>query len=180
MRIEAEIVNINDNEILMRNASEEDAELVLKYLKTVHEETPFLMRDPEEIVMTIEDERNFINQQNESDSSVMMLGFINGEHAGNCSLHGSHMNRYKHRVSLSIALYQKYTGMGVGRAMIEKMVSYATEQEIKQIELEVVTENKQAIALYENLGFTIIGTLPNSTKYKDGTYVDSYWMVKTL
>ncbi len=43
--------------------------------------------------------------------------------------------------------------------------------------LEVVTENRRAISLYQKMGFRICGTLPDNMKYKDGTYADVYWMI---
>lgn len=34
---------------------------------------------------------------------------------------------FRHRVSLGIALYQKYTGKGIGRVMLETAISLAKE-----------------------------------------------------
>lgn len=39
-------------------------------------------------------------------------------------------------------------------------------------------ENKDAIAMYEKLGFKKYGTLPNNMKYTDESYMDAYWMMK--
>lgn len=46
--------------------------------------------------------------------------------------------------------------------------------------LEVVTENRRAISLYQKMGFRICGTLPDNMKYKNGTYADVYWMMRKL
>ena len=51
---------------------------------------------------------------------------------------------------------------------------------VEQLELEVVTENRRAISLYQKMGFRICGTLPDNMKYKDGTYADVYWMMRKL
>lgn len=110
----------------------------------------------------------------------MLLGFVDGEYVGNCSLMGMEQGRYHHRVSLGIALYQKYTGCGIGKAMIGKLIEIAREHQFEQIELEVVADNQRAIALYKKMGFEIFGTFPNNMKYKDGTYADAYWMMKRL
>ena len=173
MRIEDEIIDLGDHQLLLRNAVEEDAEMLLECLKTTCGETRFLVKEPEEIDLTLEDERKFIHNQNESKQNIMLLGFVDGEYVGNCSLMGMEQSRYHHRVSLGIALYQKYTGRGIGKAMIGKLIEIARE-------LEVVADNQRAIALYKKMGFEIFGTFPNNMKYKDGTYADAYWMMKRL
>ena len=180
MQIEPETIIVNGKSLLLRTAVEEDAQMLLDYLKTTCGETRYLVKEPEEITLTLEQERAFIARNNDSDNSLLLLGFLNGEHVGNCSLMGNSTGRYRHRVSMGIALYQKYTGMGFGRAMIEKLTVIAREQGFEQVELEVVADNERAIRLYQSLGFEIYGTFPRNMKYKDGTYADAYWMMKKL
>ena len=48
------------------------------------------------------------------------------------------------------------------------------------VELEVAANNRNAISLYEKLGFKKVGTLPNNMKYAGGTYTDVHFMVKYL
>ena len=43
-----------------------------------------------------------------------------------------------------------------------------------------MTENKDAIYLYEQLGFEKYGTFPDNMKFADGSYKDAYWMMKKL
>lgn len=180
MTVNNEIIELNGKELLFRNATEDDAQMLLDYLKTTCGETRFLVKEPEEITLTLEQEKEFIKNQNESENSIMLLGFLDGEYVGNCSLMGKRLSRYEHRVSMGIALYQKYTGMGIGRKMIEKLFVIAREKGFEQIELEVVADNERAIHLYKSMGFEIYGTFPNNMKYKDGTYADAYWMLKRL
>ena len=178
MKITDEIIQLNGHELLLRNPREEDAELLIQSLKDRSGETRFLVMEPEEIALTIEEECEFINRQNESDSNIMILAFLDGEFVGNCSLNGFGASRYKHRVSFAIALYQKYVGMGIGTILTEKAIQVAKEKGFEQMELEVVASNERAIGLYKKMGFEIYGTLPNNMKYKDGTYADTYWMMK--
>lgn len=180
MYTEEYITRLNDHELLLRNAKEEDAEMLIEYLKQTCGETRFLVKEPEEITLTPEEERDFIRYQNESDENLMLLGFLDGEYVGNCSLMGNGKGRYRHRAGMGIALYQKYTGMGIGKRMIEALCRIAKEKGIEQIELEVVADNERAIALYKKMGFEIFGTFPDNMKYKDGTYADAYWMMKKL
>lgn len=180
MRIENEMINLNGRELLFRNATEEDAQMLIDYLKETCGETRYLVKEPEEITMTVEQEKSFINHNNESQNNILMLGFLDGEYVGNCSIMGMNASRYQHRASIGIALYQKYIGMGIGRAMLEKLFVIAKENGMEQLELEVNADNERAIRLYKNMGFEIYGTFPNNMKYKDGTYADAYWMMKRL
>lgn len=173
-------LQLGGHELLLRNAREEDAQRLIDYLKTTSGETRFLIREPDEVTMTQEDERRFIRRQNESASDVMLLAFYDGEFAGNASLMGMGPSRYRHRAGVAIALYQAYTGLGIGRAMIEALLAIAKECGIEQVELEVVADNERAIALYKKLGFEVYGTMPRNMKYRDGTYADVYWMMKRL
>lgn len=180
MRIENERIMLNGKELLLRTACEEDAQMLIDYLKTTCGETRFLLKEPEEITLTPEQEIAFINNGNDSENCLMLLGFLDGEYVGNCSLMGNELLRYRHRASIAIALYQKYTGMGIGTIMLEKLCQVAQDMGLEQLELEVVATNERAIRLYKKMGFEIYGTLPDNFKYKDGTYADLYWMMKKL
>lgn len=175
-----ETISINGHQLLLRNPVEEDAAMLLEYLRKTAEETRFLLKEPEEIRMTLEQECQFIRNVNASERSLMLLGFLDGQYVGNCSFTGMEPLRYRHRANMAIALYQKYTGMGIGTAMIQALISAAGEHGFEQLELEVVTENRRAISLYQKMGFRICGTLPDNMKYKDGTYADVYWMMRKL
>lgn len=74
----------------------------------------------------------------------MLVGFLDGEHVGNCSFMGMAQSRYRHRVTIAVALYQKFTGMGIGKVMIEQLIRIAKEHGIEQMELAVVTDNEAA------------------------------------
>ncbi|MCI8443118.1 MAG: GNAT family N-acetyltransferase [Provencibacterium sp.] len=173
-------LQLNGHELLLRTAGESDAEMLLQYLKTTSGESRFLIREPEEITLSVEEERRFIRSQNESERSLMLLGFLDGEHVGNCSLMGLQPLRYRHRAEIAVALYQQYTGRGIGKIMLQELFSAAEAKGFEQLELEVIADNKRAIALYQKLGFEIFGTLPHNMKYRDGRYADACFMMKRL
>ena len=164
MVIKEKVVEIGDGEILLRSAREEDAEQLMDYLVETAKETRYLIREPEDSVVTWEPERT-----------------TQGKQIGSCAVSslGSY-SRYAHRCSIAIALYQAYCGRGIGRKMMEEALSKARELGYGQAELEVASSNKPAIHLYESLGFCKYGTFPNNNKYKDGTYEDACWMMKKL
>ncbi len=170
-----------DREIILRSAEEKDAESLLDFLKITAAETPFLLREPDEIALSIEQEQDFIKAKKDSENEILLIAEIEGKHIGNCSLMSvGGFRRYRHRCEIAIALYQEYCGLGIGKAMLEMLLDIAKQVGYEQAELEVIANNKSAIALYEKLGFQKYGTFPNNMKYADGSYADAYWMMKKL
>lgn len=181
MRITEEKYDLNGKEIILRNARQEDASMLIDYLKTVTGETRFLMCGPEEIQYTIEQEENFIREHNDSEDKLLILAFVDGEYAGNCSFQGRSGNRREaHRAGIGIALFQKYTGQGLGKLMLRKLLEEAGKNGYEQAELTVVDGNTRAYRLYESVGFEECGRIPRANKYEDGTYADDIWMVMKL
>ncbi len=171
----------NGEEIILRSAQESDAEDLITYLKTTTGETPFLIREPEEVTLTKEAETAFIQNNLKAERELLLLAFDGKDHVGNCSLMSiANYKRYAHRCEVAIALYKKYWGRGIGRQMLKTVLSIAKEQGYEQVELEVIADNASAIALYESMGFEKCGTFPRNMKYTDGRYADAYRMVKDL
>lgn len=170
-----------DREIILRTAEENDAEKLIDYLKITAAETPFLIREPDEIILSIKQEQDFIKTKKDSENELLLIAEIGGRHIGNCSLMSiGGYKRYRHRCDIAIALYKEYCGLGIGKAMLETVLDIAEKAGYEQAELEVIADNKPAIALYEKLGFKIYGTFPDNMKYEDSSYVDAYWMMKKL
>ena len=171
----------NGNDIELRNAEIRDAEALIEYLKVTNAQTPYLICEPEEITLSLEQEKGIITRKEEAERELLLLAFENGRHIGNVSLMSIGTSvRYKHRCNIAIALYKEYCGRGIGRIMLEAVLDVAKNTGYTQAELEVVTENTGAVHLYESLGFVKCGQLPNSMRYKDGRTVDSFLMVKEL
>lgn len=167
--------------VILRNAEESDAEDLIQYLRVVSAETPFLIREPEEITLTVEQEREFLRGKKESERELMLIAIANGKHIGNCSVMQLGTNRrYAHRCQIGIALYQEFCSRGIGRKMIEVALERAKEAGYEQAELEVIAGNERAISLYKQLGFEEFGVFPDNIKYKDGSYADAVWMMKKL
>lgn len=173
---------MKDNKVLtLRNAERQDAQLLIDYLKKASGETPFLLRYPDEIKLNLEEEEKFIQNGIEDPGSLNLVGFIGDAHVGNGSFRPvSTARRYAHRCDVAIALYQAYTGYGIGRILLKELLKKASEAGYEQAELTVVSKNTRALRLYQSLGFMQYGKLPHSMKYDDGTYADEILMVKDL
>ncbi len=181
MILDNEEYELNGKKIVFRSASEDDADMLINYLKTVTGETRFLMCESDEVKFTEEGEIKFIRKNNDSENALLILAFVDGEYAGNCSFAGKESSRReKHRAGIGIALFQKFTGFGLGRLMLKRLLQQIKEQGFEQAELTVVGGNDRAYHLYESLGFKECGRIPNANKYDDGTYSDDIIMVMSL
>jgi L-amino acid N-acyltransferase YncA len=70
---------------------------------------------------------------------------------------------------------------GIGRAMCEHSQSEARKLGFRAMQYNlVVSTNKGAIILWQELGFTIIGTLPRAFRHKELGFVDAVVMYKLL
>ncbi len=178
MILAEETYTLDGKTIVLRSADIDDAQMLIAYLKTVTGETRFLMCEPDEIKYTQSGEEQFINEHNNAKDALLMLAFVDGEYAGNCSFEGkAGSRRVKHRAGIGIALFQKYTGFGLGRLMLKRLLTEIKNLKFEQAELTVVGSNKRAYHLYESLGFKECGRIPNANKYDDGTYDEDILMV---
>ncbi len=53
----------------------------------------------------------------------------------------------------SVSLLKEWTGKGIGSRLMEQCIEYAKSLGIRQIDLEVATDNTSAIRFYETCGF---------------------------
>lgn len=52
-------------------------------------------------------------------------------------------------------IHQKYRGQGVGRLLINEIKNFATQNNLKSIEVTTNKKRIENVAIYENLGFTL-------------------------
>ena len=87
--------------------------------------------------------------------------------------------RQMHGVEFAIGVLKAYQGQGISKQLMETMINWCREIDIKRIELHVRTNNETAVALYEKFGFKHEGTL-KSKDFMDGKYYDQYVMAKFI
>ena len=86
----------------------------------------------------------------------------------------------RHRATVSVAIKKEFWGMGLGTALMQGMTAFSEKNGAKQLEFNVMSENKRAISLYERQGFIAVGRMPNAYLMKDGSFCDEISMVKIL
>lgn len=170
----------NGKEAVFRSPRKEDAAEMLAYLRQTAAETEFVLRYPEEVVMTVEQEEAFIERINQSENNYMIICLVDGKHAGNCALQFHDKRKVRHRGEVAIALTKEFWGMGIGTFMFEEMIRLAREHGKTQLELGMIEGNERGLALYRKMGFRVYGELPNAFCQKDGTMRSEVLMVREL
>jgi [ribosomal protein S18]-alanine N-acetyltransferase len=74
---------------------------------------------------------------------------------------------------LNVAIDPKWRGFGFGMKLMQAMIKDAVKEEISRVVLEVRESNKNAIALYESIGFKVTHVRENF--YADG---ETAWVME--
>lgn len=178
---EKEVLLKNGKKCILRSPKLDDAKQLIEYLKVSAGETDFLLKYPEEVTISEEQEKGILQWFIDSERDAMIVVEVDGRVVGNCSFSpvGKKI-RVKHRCSIGIALYENVWGLGIGTSLMQLLIEKAIECGYEQMELDVVSRNDRAIKLYEKMGFVKCGNKPKAMKHKDGTYDDEIMMVKQL
>lgn len=172
MKMQPKTITLKDGRTCtLRNATREDAQQMLDYLTTSAGETEFILRYPDEVTFTLEQEADILENSVNAEGTLMIVAEVDGVIAGNAGLNPMG-NKYKlqHRAAFGIALMKEYWHLGIGTALTCEMISFAKKCGYEQVELEVVSENHRAKELYTRMGFVKYGERPFALKRRNGTY----------
>jgi RimJ/RimL family protein N-acetyltransferase len=145
----------------LRNGTAEDGQALLKIFNLTHTQTDYLLTYPEEHSYTAEDEAELLRRKTDSADEIELLAFVDGAIVGSAGVTCvGRKEKIRHRAEFGISVDKAYWGLGVGRALTKACIECAKRAEYAQLELEVVAENRSAIALYESVGFVEYGRNP--------------------
>lgn len=146
---------------VLRNGAEQDGQALLDIYNLTHAQTDYLLSYPDESTLTSEQEAQFLKERTESENEIELLAVIEGIVVGSAGVSCvGKKDKVKHRAEFGISVDKAYWGLGIGRALMEACIECARDTGFVQIELEVVAENKKALALYESVGFEEYGRNP--------------------
>jgi ribosomal protein S18 acetylase RimI-like enzyme len=158
-----------------------DAEMAIAFMGRIYAQSPYLSRYADEWSMSVEDERLYLERAHLAERHLMIGTFAAGELIAIADCYPMYsVSKMVHRCNCSIAIDRAFHGLGIGTAMMKVLIEEARSVGYEQMELEVVSENAAAIALYKKLGFVACGLLPHGFKNRDLSYYDLLSMVLTL
>ena len=142
----------------LRNATEKDGEAVLENFLLTHDQTDFLLSYPDENTKTVESEAEFLKKKSESFDEIEILAEIDGKVVGLAGIGCiGRLFKLNHRAEFGVSVDKNYWHLGIGRALTEACIGCAKKAGYAQLELDVVSDNKAAISLYESVGFVEYG-----------------------
>ena len=140
------------------------AEMVRIWNAVVEDGNAFPQEDP----LTAESGAEFFGGQ--SRSAVAEVG---GKIAGLYILHPNNVGRCGHIANASYAVDKSARGKGVGELLVRDSLEQAKRLGFRILQFNaVVSTNARARRLYETLGFTPLGTIPDGFRLEDGRFED--------
>ena len=153
-------------DIRIEKAAPGDAAILLEYLRQVGGETDNLTYGLEGMPFSVKAEAEFISNMENSGDDIMLLA-KNGDKIVGCASLNRLPRRMKHRGDLAISVAKDYWNKGIGSKLLDNIIVFARENDFQIIDLQVRSDNKSAIHLYEKYGFKKIGEHPAFFKIGD-------------
>jgi RimJ/RimL family protein N-acetyltransferase len=157
----------------------DDAKPLLGLCRQLDEETSYMLYEPGERVMSLDEQREQIESILKSDNQMIFVAESGDRLAGHLQAFGGRVRRNRQTVYLVIGILQECIGKGIGQALFHAMEKWARETGMHRLELTVMIHNERAIALYRKLGFEVEGTAKDSL-FVNGQYIDEYFMAKLI
>ncbi|MCP4180941.1 MAG: GNAT family N-acetyltransferase [bacterium] len=180
-KIKPKLLNLkNEDKILIREATIQDAKEILNYIDKISYESDFLTFGPGEFGISEPEEKEFLRKSSESHNLLFIIGVINNTIISALSFTPGSRPRIQHIGEFGVSVKQKYWNLGIGSLMLDTLIDWAKAGKIiKKINLRVRTDNYHAISIYKNKGFEIEGTLTKDVFIED-RYFNNHCMGLTL
>jgi len=165
----------------IRQAMESDAKSFLDLWDALDSETEFMLFEPNERKATLETQKSRLANAFDSENVRIIVLDDPAEKklAGFCAGRRSSNFRDKHSLHIVIGIRQEYTGKQWGFKLLTQLEHWARSVEVSRLELSVMVNNNNAIALYKKYGFQIEGTKKNAVFLRSG-FIDEYIMAKLI
>lgn len=158
----------NKKELIIRKATPEDAAPMVEYLNLIGGESDNLTYGKNEFRFTVKEEKQFLLHL--SPGSALFLGLIEGKLVSIGNIMRETKPRLAHNATLGLSVRKEYWHQGIGKAMMTELIDYAKNSGIRNLRLEVRSDHRHAISLYQKMGFETVGLLRGELKVGDGYY----------
>ena len=113
--------------------------------------------------------------------TLSVVADLDGKVMGLYILHPNNVGRCAHVANASYAVASSARGLGLGRALVQDSLEQAARKGFWGLQFNaVVASNEAAVHLYEDMGFTRVGTIPGGFINFMGAYEDAHIFFKRL
>lgn len=163
----------NGKEYVVRTVFPEDANRVVPFIRTVICEAPFLIITKEEYKITVEKQKQSLEQMVEDTGKIAILAECDGDIIGFLDFLNGSKQRNNHQGAFGMSVRKDFRNQGIGKALVSVLIDWVKENTlIEKICLGVFADNINAISLYKKLGFVEEGLKKRAIKINDQTYHD--------
>lgn len=165
----------NGHHVVLRSPKPQDAEVLLKHLRSVFHESYRNMNHPADYFdsFSTEKEAQILEDFSTSKDKFMISAFRGDRIVGNLGIFGSGGAFLKFNARLGMGIEKEYQNQGLGSEMIQYALAMSKKNGFHRIELTVRTYNQAGISLYEKSGFQRVGLLKDIA-YIENSYCDEY------
>jgi RimJ/RimL family protein N-acetyltransferase len=158
------------NNYIIRKAQPNDAKRIIELMNFTAGETDYLSFEKDAIKIPIEAQSSYIESTLSKENCLIIVCEIGDEIVGMIDFSASFKKRMRHCGEFGMMIKKDYWGQGIGRSLIEELISWARETNIvHKINLKVREDNMRAIKLYEDMGFIKEGHVSREF-FVDDTY----------
>ncbi|MFG6456269.1 GNAT family N-acetyltransferase [Roseateles sp. BYS96W] len=118
----------------------------------------------------------------DSGTLFTLVALIGGRIIGALTCEREARRKVAHMAQLvGMMVSDTHHGRGIGRALLADAISrLQASPELAQVTLSVTASNRAAVGLYERMGFTRYGRLPDAVRLPDGRRLDKDLMLRRL
>lgn len=166
----------NRKVVQIRQAEINDAENILDCIKTYIPQSEYIPKLPQEIKLTIDPERDWINSFLINKNSLLLIAEYKNDIIGNIDLTGNQRKLMEHTAVIGMGILKEWRHTGLGTALLTNAIEWSKQNDILEvIWLEVYTENSAGLTLYRKMGFSENGIIKNFFKHEN-KYFDKLTM----
>lgn len=164
--------------IVIREAVPEDARSILHTVRNTHNMPECNLNALSELLQPQNQSPSFVQNVNRNPNALILVAeaISLSQTVGTLLCHNPPQPTKRHIVRLGVCVRKEWRGRGLRTRLIQEAIRWAQRhQEIRRIEVEVMTNDANNLAVYAQLGFLVEGRALGSVHIND-QYVDSYSM----
>ncbi|MGN0025607.1 MAG: GNAT family N-acetyltransferase, partial [Clostridium sp.] len=115
----------NGQNLIIRRPIEDDAEKMVNYSNIIGGESDNLLFGKNEFHLSVEQEREYIKNLNNSKDAFMVMGIINNKVVSIAQIRKLGRKRIEHNSEIAISVKKEYWGLGIGSAVMSELIEFA-------------------------------------------------------